>query len=160
MDKDKNKNLKTMSTEELLNVIRGLSFEDFQFLSQQEFADPYEVTVFLEFTKLKVFCSKLDTFESKKQEIKEIRIFQFADKFKLSKKDIKTLELLADEKTYEEISDAKGISVEVGSVHKRIQRIYRKLDVNSKKEAVALFRKYKYMDYNNPVSDKNKDKAD
>ena len=143
-----------MGTEELLNVISDMSFEDFQIRSKQEFADPDEVKTFFEFTKVKVLCSKLGTCDRKKQEIQKIRVLQFADKFKLSKKDIKTLDLLADGKTYDEISDAKGMVVSVEAVHKRIQRIYKKLGVNSRQEAVALFRKYKYMDYYNPILQK------
>ncbi|MBI3601258.1 MAG: response regulator transcription factor [Nitrospinae bacterium] len=63
------------------------------------------------------------------------------EKFSLTKAEKKILELLLKGKSNKEISELNFVSIETVKSH--LQNIYRKLGVNSRLEAVALFLKQK-----------------
>jgi DNA-binding NarL/FixJ family response regulator len=81
-----------------------------------------------------------DSKEGQKQD-KDINKLIFKEKYKLSEKHIETLYLLAgglsiDEIT-DEISKQSGRIIEVSTINKRLQKIYRSLGVHSRAEAVC-----------------------
>jgi len=68
---------------------------------------------------------------------KEIKTMLFAHKYNLSNDQIKTLKLIAQGYTNQEIADNLDASISLNGVSKKISTIFKKLKVRNRQEALA-----------------------
>jgi len=119
---------------DLFSTIEDMTPKEFrEFLNEEGYNNEYDMLALMNYTLIK--CVKV-LLSQDLQRLKEIKEFHFAHKFTLNQDEIATLKLMAKGYKYREIAEAEGIAISFDGVKKRVKRIFAKLGVHSKQEAV------------------------
>lgn len=119
---------------DMFSTIEDMTPKEFrEFLNEEGYHNEYDMLALMNYTLIK--CVKV-LLSQDLQRLKEIKEFHFAHKYDLKREEIETIKLMAKGYKYREIADAQGFTISFDGVKKRVKRIFAKLDVHSKQEAV------------------------